>query len=462
MSDPTAPAAAPAAAPALAPQPAAAGVVAAVPVPTPHAKGSLGRLHGLLIWLPMVFIALGAAGAWHFVSFAFTSNPVLNGTIGLVALWGALVMAGHVRAAYKEDRVFFAGIDWLKKGAWSSEPDPRLGPGAFVLGMLERLEKLGLGHQVYVQSAAMEPELEALETYFHKRQELSNFLVGLMVGLGLLGTFIGLLETLVATSELIGGIATSLGAGGGNMDSEFGKIVGGLQKPLAAMGTAFSASMFGLIGSIMLGFQAVVVSKTVASLVDNIREEVLSLAEKSKENANVAITERYLATLLADMMEQHRQSEARLADVAGQIAALTPSVVQAAQSSTRLAEVVAGQHAALDRTTQAVGQVRDVVPLIAELASASTENLRESAASRAGVDAIAAHLPDQAVMNSELKQALQAMAALRTQVDASRSATQELSNEVRLQGAVLKRLDAALYSSEKSALRKVLEREPLN
>lgn len=426
---------------------------------SPPPKGSLKRIHGLLIWLPMVFIGLGAASAWHFVSFAFASAPQLNGPIGLVALWGAIVMAGHVRAAYREDRVFFAGIDWLKKGAWSSEPDPRLGPDAFVMGMLERLEKMGLGHQVYVQSAAMEPELEALETYFHKRQELSNFLIGLMVGLGLLGTFIGLLETLIATSALIGSIANSVG-GGGNMEQEFGKIVGGLQAPLAAMGTAFSASMFGLIGSIMLGFQAVVVSKTVATLVDNIREEVLSLAEKSKENANVAITERYLATLLADMMEQHRQSETRLAEVAGQIAALTPSVVQAAQSSTRLADVVAGQHAALDRTTHAVGQVRDVVPLIAELASAATQNLQESAASRAGVDAIARHLPDQAVMNTELKAALQAMTALRTQVEQSRSATQELSTEVRLQGAVLKRLDATLASSEKSALRKVLERDP--
>lgn len=423
-------------------------------------RGSLGRLHALLIWMPLVFIALGAAGAWHFVSFAFTSNPVLNGTIGLVALWGALVMAGHVRAAYREDRVFFAGLDWLKKGVWSSEPDPRLGPGAFVMGMLERLEKLGLGHQVHMQSAAMEPELEALETYFHKRQELSNFLIGLMVGLGLLGTFIGLLETLIATSELIGSIANSVGGGGGNMDSEFGKIVGGLQKPLAAMGTAFSASMFGLIGSIMLGFQAVVVSKTIATLVDNIREEVLSLAEKSKENANVAITERYLATLLADMTEQHRQSEARLAEVARQIVELTPSVVQAAQSSNRLADVVAAQREALDRTTAAVGQVRDVVPLIGELASASTENLRESAASRAGVDAIARHLPDQAVLNSELQAALQAMVALRTQVEASSAATRELSTEVRLQGAVLKRLDSSLAGSERSALRKVLERDP--
>lgn len=423
-------------------------------------KGQLGRLHSILIWLPLAFIALGAGGAWHFVSFAFTSNPVLNGTILAVALWGAFVMAGHVRVAYREDRVFFAGIDWLRKGAWSSEPDPRLGPGAFVMGMLERLEKMGLGHQVYVQSAAMEPELEALETYFHKRQELSNFLVGLMVGLGLLGTFIGLLETLVATSELIGGIATSLGGGGGNMDSEFGKIVGGLQKPLAAMGTAFSASMFGLIGSIMLGFQSVVVNKTVATLVDNIREEVLSLAEKSKANANVEITERYLATLLGDMLEQHRQSETRLAEVSRQLAELMPQVSQAALSSTRLSDAVSAQHQALDRTTAAVGQVRDVVPLISELANASAENLRESSITRTGVSEIARHLPDQAVMNGELRAALQAMAGLRQQVDESRNATRELNSEVRLQSAVLKRLDAALWSNEKSALRKVLERDP--
>ena len=232
-----------------------------------------------------------------------------------------------------------------------------------------------------------------------------------------------------------------------------------LQQPFTQLWSQ-SASMFGLIGSIMLGFQAVVVSKTIATLVDNIREEVLSLAEKSQENANVAITERYLATLLADMMEQHRLSEARLADVAQQITALTPSIVQAAQSSTRLADVVAAQHEALDRTTHAVGQVRDVVPLIAELASASSENLRESAATRTGVDEITRHLPDQAVMSEELKAALQAMTGLRAQLDESRATTRELSTEVRLQGAVLKRLDAALSSNDKSALRKVLERDP--
>jgi len=422
-------------------------------------KGSLGRAHAILIWLPPAFIALGVVGAWHFVSFAFISNPVLNGVILGVMVWGAVGMYTHVRMVYREDRAFFAGIDWLRKGAWSTEPDPRLGPEAYVHGMLERLEKMGLGHQVYMQSAAMEPEIEALEHHFQKKQELSTFLVGLMVGLGLLGTFIGLLETLIATSELIGSIAGSLSGGGGNMESEFGKIVGGLQKPLSAMGTAFSASMFGLVGSIMLGFQGVVVNKTAATLVDNIREEVLSLAEKSSENANVEITERYLATLLADMMEQHRNSENSLSAVAQMLAELMPSVSEAALSSTKLAEAVAAQHEALDRTTSAVGQVRDVVPLIADLASSSAENLRESVHTRNDVNVIARHLPDQAIMNVELRSALEAMAELRKQVEEAKIATRDLNQEVRLQGAVIKRLDTVLWNNEKSALRKVLEKD---
>jgi methyl-accepting chemotaxis protein len=281
-----------------------------------------------------------------------------------------------------------------------------------------------------------------------------------MVGLGLLGTFIGLLETLIATSELIGSIAGSLSGGGGNMESEFGKIVGGLQKPLSAMGTAFSASMFGLVGSIMLGFQGVVVNKTAATLVDNIREEVLSLAEKSQVNANVEITERYLATLLADIMEQHRQSEDSLSGVAQMLAELMPKVSEAALSSTHLASVVSAQHEALDRTAAAVGQVRDVVPLIADLASSSAQNLRESVSTRSDVNVIASYLPDQATMNKDLRSALDAMADLRKQVDDARNATKDLNQEVRLQGAVIKRLDALLWNNEKSSLRKVLEHDP--
>ncbi len=434
------------------------------PRPATHTLGSLKRSHAVMVWLPVLVVIAGAVAAWEFVSFAFIAAPMLNGKILLVMIWAAITMVLHVRCVYREDQVFHSGIQWLRQGAWSGVPDPRTGPNAYVQGMLERLGKLGLGHQVYVQSAAMEPEIEALERYFEQRQELSQFLVGLMVGLGLLGTFIGLLETLIATGDLISSIAKSVGGTGGDtaggMEAQFANIVGGLQKPLAAMGTAFSASMFGLIGSIMLGFQLVVVRKAAATFVDNVREEVLSLAEKSKVNANVEVTERFLATLMADVLEQHRQSETRLADVARQLSELTPAVVTASRSSEQLAQAVTGQNEALERTITAVGQVRDVVPLIADLATASSETLRESAQTRQAVDAIAQHLPDQATMRTELQCALQAMGELVREVAEARNSTRDLTTEVRLQGSVVKRLDAALWNVEKSSLRKLMDDAP--
>jgi methyl-accepting chemotaxis protein len=192
-------------------------------------------------------------------------------------------------------------------------------------------------------------------------------------------------------------------------------------------------------------------------LVDNVREEVLSLAEKTTVNANVEITERFLATLLADVLEQHRQSEERLAGISRQIAELTPAVTQAALSSTKLAEIVAGQHEAMDRATMAVGQVRDVVPLIAELASASAHTLRESTQTREGVDTIARVLPDQVVMAEELRKALAAMQDLSKEVGSARDVTRDLTAEVRLQGSVVKRLDATLWNAEKTSLRKLID-----
>ena len=259
----------------------------------------MGKRHIFFVALPLLAMLGGAASMWHFVSFAIMSNPLLNGIIIAVLCWGMWTMVGHLIEMFGEDRVFRAGMRWLHDGDASGEQHPRLGPPAFVTGMLDRLQKLGLGHQVYIHSSAMEPEIEALEQYLNKRQELSQFLVGLMVGLGLLGTFVGLLETLVETSGLIATIAKSAG-GGADMEGEFAKIVGGLQKPLSAMGTAFSASMFGLVGSIVLGFQMVAVRKAATDLIETVRGQVLSLAEKSSVNENVEISERFLATYVTD------------------------------------------------------------------------------------------------------------------------------------------------------------------
>jgi hypothetical protein len=423
-------------------------------------RGSLSLRFQYLVWMPVVLVGAGAVAFWHFVAYAFMSNPALNSLIFLAMAWGSTTMLGHMRRMYREDRVLHAGLDWLQLGAWSNEPNPKLGPAAHVQGMLARLEKLGLGHQVYVQSAAMEPELEALEQFFNKEQELSQFLVGLMVGLGLLGTFVGLLETLVATSTLIGTIANSVGGSGSGMESEFAKIVGGLQKPLTAMGTAFSASMFGLIGSIMLGFQMVIVRQTATAFIEHARNAVLSLAEKTKVNANVEITERFLATLLADVLTQHKESMAQLGLVSTQLVELVPQVREAALSSVRLGADLRSHSDTLERTTTAVGSVRDVVPVLGDLAGASRGVFEASREASVGVAKMLEFLPQQSRMLAQLDETLKQVATLSSEVTAVKRTSGDLLTEIRLQGSVVKRLDATLWNAEKASFKKLMN-EPM-
>jgi len=415
----------------------------------------MGKRHIFFVALPLLAMLGGAASMWHFVSFAIMSNPLLNGIIIAVLCWGMWTMVGHLIEMFGEDRVFRAGMRWLHDGDASGEQHPRLGPPAFVTGMLDRLQKLGLGHQVYIHSSAMEPEIEALEQYLNKRQELSQFLVGLMVGLGLLGTFVGLLETLVETSGLIATIAKSAG-GGADMEGEFAKIVGGLQKPLSAMGTAFSASMFGLVGSIVLGFQMVAVRKAATDLIETVRGQVLSLAEKSSVNENVEISERFLATLLADILEQHRASSAGLADVVSRLDMLVPQVAQMAGASAKLSERLASQEAVLERTTATVGGVGDVVPVISRLANAAEGMLQESGSSNERVGRMLDFLPAQEALVGDVRLALSRVESLEREIASLTASNKELQAEVLQQATLVKRMDSTLWNLEKDQLRDAL------
>ena len=434
--------------------------VAAAPRAAPPASShhGIGRRHVFFVLLPVFAMAAGAASMWHFVHFAVMSNPVLNGLIFAVLAWGMWTMLSHVRAFFVEDRVFDSGMRWLRAGAAGGEQHPRLGPPAFVTGVLERLAKLGLGHQVYIHSSAMEPEIEALDEYLTKRQELSQFLVGLMVGLGLLGTFVGLLETLVETSSLIGTIAKSA-SGGGDMEGEFAKIVGGLQKPLAAMGTAFSASMFGLVGSIVLGFQMVAVRKAASDLVEHVRSEVLSLAEKSSTDENVEISERFLAQLLADILEQHRASSAGLASVVERLDTLVPQVARMAGASAALTTRLEHQEQVLERTTSTVGNVSDVVPAITRLAGVAEGMLESASATQHDVQQMLRFLPAQEALVAGVRDALNKVDSLERGLEVVNASNENLKSEVQQQAQLVKRMDAALWNIEKDSLRHTLAEE---
>jgi hypothetical protein len=104
------------------------------------------------------------------------------------------------------------------------------------------------------EKSALSPQilrlvLDSLATRLDESRETARYLTGLLVFLGLLGTFWGLLETVGS----IGGVIASL-QGGGETTSLFNDLKTGLARPLAGMSLAFTSSLFGLAGSLVLGF----------------------------------------------------------------------------------------------------------------------------------------------------------------------------------------------------------------
>jgi hypothetical protein len=92
--------------------------------------------------------------------------------------------------------------------------------------------------------------LDSIATRLDESRDISRYLTGLLVFLGLLGTFWGLLQTIGS----IGATIQSLDPGSGDANDVLNALKSGLAAPLEGMGTAFSSSLFGLAGSLVLGF----------------------------------------------------------------------------------------------------------------------------------------------------------------------------------------------------------------
>ena len=92
--------------------------------------------------------------------------------------------------------------------------------------------------------------LDSISNRLEESRDISRYLIGLLIFLGLLGTFWGLLVTVSSVSDVIKGMSTQ----GQNSLLLFENLKSGLQEPLSGMGIAFSSSLFGLAGSLILGF----------------------------------------------------------------------------------------------------------------------------------------------------------------------------------------------------------------
>jgi len=204
-----------------------------------------GYLIRMLVFLVVVG---GVAGLLSPVLItAFFHNPELNSLILLILLVGICWNLLQVLRLRPEVR-------WLEtyqtsRSRLAALPSPRLlAPMASMLAMRE-----GRGNetrQFTLSATAMRSLLDSLASRLDESRELSRYMTGLLIFLGLLGTFWGLLNTVTSVSDVIGGMSL----GNGDINLMFDQLKTGLARPLAGMGTAFSASMYGLAGALVLGF----------------------------------------------------------------------------------------------------------------------------------------------------------------------------------------------------------------
>ena len=172
---------------------------------------------------------------------SFLANPGLNALIIGVLLVGVVYAFRQVLRLYPE-------INWVNNFRIS---DPGLGmeKSPVLLAPMATMLRDRTGH-LSLATGAMRSLLDSVASRLEEQRETTRYLVGLLIFLGLLGTFWGLLQTVSTVGATIGTLDTNAG----DNVLLFDQLKEGLAGPLKGMGTAFSASMFGLSGSLILGF----------------------------------------------------------------------------------------------------------------------------------------------------------------------------------------------------------------
>jgi hypothetical protein len=192
----------------------------------------------ILVFLALV--ALVVVVLQREVKIAFMANPGLNSLICAVCFIGILLAVRQIIRLFPEVR-WVNSFRLADPGLAVDRMPVLLAPMATMLG--DRVGRMAISTQT------MRSLLDSLATRLDEGRELSRYLTGLLVFLGLLGTFWGLIETVTSVGRVINSLSTQ-----GELGTIFEDMKRGLAEPLSGMGIAFSSSLFGLSGSLVLGF----------------------------------------------------------------------------------------------------------------------------------------------------------------------------------------------------------------
>jgi hypothetical protein len=188
----------------------------------------------------LVLCALVVVILYKQIAVAYVSNVLLNSVIIAVLAIGIILTFRQVIRLFPE-------VDWVNgfrladPGLAVERPPVLLAPMASILG-----DRMG---RMAISSTMMRGILDSIATRLDEARDISRYMTGLLVFLGLLGTFWGLIVTVGSVGSVINTLKV-----GGDAQSTFDSLREGLAAPLSGMGISFSSSLFGLAGSLVLGF----------------------------------------------------------------------------------------------------------------------------------------------------------------------------------------------------------------
>lgn len=202
------------------------------------------------IYLALMAVFVALAGflvliLYRPIATAFAANPGLNGLIIGVLILGIILSVFQVMRLMPEIK-WVNGFRLVDHGAGGfDQPNPRL------LSQLASYlrDSQGAGGPT-MSTQTVRSILESVGTRLDEGREILRYMIGLLVFLGLLGTFWGLTQTIASVGDTIDGLDVT----SGDFGTIFENLKTGLSAPLDGMGTAFSSSLFGLAGSLVLGF----------------------------------------------------------------------------------------------------------------------------------------------------------------------------------------------------------------
>jgi hypothetical protein len=292
----------------------------------------LPRVYLVRMMVFILVVAILIAILFPTIRSSFMHNPGLNGFIGLVLLFG-------IAHAFRQVVRLFPEVNWINSFR-IADPGLEIPHQPKLLAPMATLLRDRQGMTV-LSPMILRSLLDSLASRLDEGRDLLRYLIGLLIFLGLLGTFWGLLDTVTS----VGSAIQALDVTATEQGTIFDELKAGLAAPLAGMGTSFSSSLFGLAASLVLGFLDLQTNQAQNRFYNDLENWLSSITDiEAGEGAGAMSVPHYLRLDLRDLQSGIERINKTLTDALSDASAHAPVTSEAAdpEALDRLAGAVQG------------------------------------------------------------------------------------------------------------------------